>query len=239
MKNPNDNFFDDERKSIFGKIYLSNVRSRLITELTNPNDNDCKRWIWELIQNAKDSISGKKDKTSVDIEINVDKDVFIFRHNGAPFTKKTLTALIYKFSEGKKNDGESTGRFGTGFLTTHSLSKIVKIKGNIYDKNKPLPEGFSITLYREGDDDELLEGLENTEKSFTSPIENDEWTTYEYKASTTRNKEAGKLGIQSFKENIAKVMLFCPEINKITLNENGNIFSVKRSEVMDCNLNGC
>ena len=223
----NTNFFDSEKNTIFGKIYLANVRNRLITELTNPSDIDCKRWVWELVQNAKDSIAGKKDKNLVDIKINVDKDLYIFKHNGASFTKKTLTALIYKFSEGKKNDGESTGRFGTGFLTTHSLSKTVKIKSNIINNNNGLPEGFSITLYREGDNDELLKGLENTEKSFTSPIDNDGWTSYEYKASTSRNIEAGKLGIQNFKENIAKVMLFCPEINTIELNENGKKFLIK------------
>ena len=30
-----------------------------LRELENPSDNDCKRWIWELIQNAKDSIVGQ------------------------------------------------------------------------------------------------------------------------------------------------------------------------------------
>ena len=73
----NTNFFDSEKNTIFGKIYLANVRNRLITELTNPSDVDCKRWVWELVQNAKDSIAGKKDKNLVDIKINVDKDLYI------------------------------------------------------------------------------------------------------------------------------------------------------------------
>ena len=33
---PNNNIFDDERKSIFGKIYLANVKNRL-RDLTNPS----------------------------------------------------------------------------------------------------------------------------------------------------------------------------------------------------------
>jgi len=41
---------------------------------------------------------------------------------------------------------------------------------------------------------------------------------YEYETKTERNKIAGKLGIQNFKENISKVMLFCPEIQNIKLN---------------------
>ena len=62
----------------------------------------------------------------------------------------TLTALIYKYSEGKTNDCESTGRFGTGFLTTHSLSKTVKITSDVVEEDDLTPHGFTITMFREG-----------------------------------------------------------------------------------------
>ena len=120
-----ENPFEEERSMIFGKVYLANVRNRL-RELEYPNDVDCKRWIWELVQNAKDSISNQPNRKDIDIKVKVENDVYSFTHNGSPFTMKTLTALLYKYSEGKLNNGESTGRFGTGFLTTHSLSKHVK-----------------------------------------------------------------------------------------------------------------
>ena len=231
------NLFDEERGNIFGKIYFANVKNRL-RELEFPNDIDCKRWIWELVQNAKDSISNHPDRNGVDIKIKIENDIYSFSHNGSPFTMKTLTALLYKFSEGKSNNGESTGRFGTGFLTTHSLSKIVKIKGDIILKNKDDIQGFKLIMYREGEDEELLEGLKKTEKSFEL-IKSDGWTSYEYEAITSRNKEAGKLGIQNFKENIDKVMLFCPEIKTIELNDNGKILSINRSyidnnPIVDC-----
>eukprot|EP00833_Pecoramyces_ruminatium_P018239 jgi/Orpsp1_1/1192271/evm.model.d7180000091887.1 len=222
------NLFDNERRTIFGKIYLANVRNRL-RELINPNNVDCKRWIWELVQNAKDSISGQKDKTTVDIEIIVDGDTYLFKHNGSPFTMKTITALLYKFSEGKQNNGESTGRFGTGFLTTHSVSKTVTITGDIYLKEGQSElQSFTVTMYREGEDQELLKGLELTERSFKISNKPIGWTTYEYKASTKRNKEAGRLGIENFKSNIAKVMLFCQEINSIKLNDNGKLLTINR-----------
>ena len=131
-KSTNSNAFDKYMKVIFHKIYLANVSNRL-RELENPRDIDCRRWIWELVQNAKDSIAGNKEKTKVDIKIIVEGDSYKFSHNGSPFTMETLTALLYKFSEGKRNDSESTGRFGTGFLTTHSLSKTVKITSDLID----------------------------------------------------------------------------------------------------------
>ena len=231
------NPFDEERRNILGKVYLANVRNRL-RELEYPNDVDCKRWIWELVQNSKDSISSQPERKDVDIKIKVEKDIYSFSHNGSAFTIKTLTALLYKYSEGKANNGESTGRFGTGFLTTHSLSKNVKITGDIILKAQEGVQGFSIYMYREGGDEELLEGLKKTEKSFTT-FASPGWTTFEYIANTSRNKEAGKLGIQNFKENIAKVMLFCPEIKSIELNDNGIIFSISRGNVINDSSTGC
>ena len=62
-------------------------------------------------------------------------------------------ALLYKYSEGKTNNAESTGRFGTGFLTTHSLSKIVNIEGPIYDGKNNIC-GFEVTMYRDGKNDQ-------------------------------------------------------------------------------------
>ena len=104
------------------------------------------------------------------------------------------------------------------FLTTHSLSKIVKITGDIIPKDKKEVQGFRLIMYREGEDEELLNGLKKTENSFTL-IDSLGWTSFEYKAYTLRNKEAGRLGIQNFKENISKVLLFCPEIRSIELND--------------------
>ena len=222
-KNP----FDKYMKNIFNKIYLANVGNRL-RELENPSNIDCKRWIWELIQNAKDSISGRKDRKNVDIEIKVENDNYQFKHNGSPFTMENLTALLYKYSEGKKNNLESTGRFGTGFLTTHSLSKTVKIKSDVIDEEDNTINGFSVTMYREGEENELLDGLKRTEESFEKLDKELGWTTYEYTAKTKRNKEAGKLGIHNFKDNICLVMLFCPEINNIKLNDNGKLFTIER-----------
>lgn len=124
----------------------------------------------------------------MDIKIKVENDIYTFTHNGAPFTWKTLTALLYKFSEGKNNNGESTGRFGTGFLTTHSLSKIVKITGDIIPKDKKEVQGFRLIMYRDGEDEELLNGLKKTENSFTL-IDSLGWTSFKYKAHTKEIKK--------------------------------------------------
>ena len=233
-----DNLFDAERRKILNKVYLANIRNRL-RELENPTDIDCKRWIWELVQNAKDSIANDHDRKFVDIKIKIENDKYYFIHNGSPFTSETLFALLYKYSEGKVNREESSGRFGTGFLTTHSLSKVVKVTGDIIQKIGEPTKGFEIIMYREGKDEELLSELKRTEDSYHTSSKCPGWTTFEYNAKTTRNKEAGKLGIQNFKDNIAKVMLFCPEIRSIELEDNGKLYSFSRGEIKENLFGNC
>lgn len=86
-----------------------------------------RRWVWELIQNAKDSIANNPNRDTVDVMIEVTDEHVVFKHNGDPFTPKAQLGLLYKYSQDKDNT-QSTGRFGTGFLTTHCLSKIVSIE---------------------------------------------------------------------------------------------------------------
>lgn len=216
----------EAKDKLLKKMYISNVINRLM-ELNSPKDTDRKRWIWELIQNAKDTISNSPDRDSVDIKINIDGDVVKFSHNGAPFTPDARFALLWKYSEDKENQ-ESTGRFGTGFLTTHCLSKIVSIESDMYmEGNKTC--GFSVTMYRDGQvGKELLEGLEKMEKSevyYEVPFG---WTTYTYHVNTDSGRRAIELGIKNFHENIAQTMMFCKELRFVELNNNGKITILKR-----------
>lgn len=45
----------DARDEIFYQMYIANVAKRL-RDLNAPSDIDKKRWVWELIQNAKDTM---------------------------------------------------------------------------------------------------------------------------------------------------------------------------------------
>lgn len=217
---------------LLNKMYISNVQNRL-RQLNEPTDNDCKRWIWELIQNAKDSISQDINRASVDIKIIVREKKVQFKHNGSPFTAKAQLGLLYKYSEGKVNNSESTGRFGTGFLTTHTLSKTVSIEGDVYkDDTTTTLCGFSATMHRDGiDEPELLAGVERMKKGMIYTQETNGWTTYTYHLKTPQNENALKLGIENFISNIAQTMLFCKEIASIQLDDNGKITEIIRGKV--------
>lgn len=89
------------------------------------------RWIWELLQNAKDVA----DKDGVDINFELTDDCLIFSHNGLPFRIEHLIAILYKTST-KSLNGEdgTTGKYGTGFVTTHILNRKLKISG-VHENN--------------------------------------------------------------------------------------------------------
>lgn len=220
-----------EYEELLNNLYINNVDKRL-RELDQPSENDCKRWIWELIQNAKDSIVEDNVKNNVDIKLIIKDDFVFFKHNGSPFNAKTFLGLLYKYSAGDINNTESTGRFGTGFLTTHTLSKIVSIEGDLYkdDSNTALC-GFSATMYRDGiDANELLEGVRKMRDSLSYTEEINNWTTYTYHLTTEQNRGALKLGLENFIDNIAQTMLFCKELNTVELDNNGAITKIIRKQ---------
>ncbi len=49
------------------------------------------RWIWELLQNAKDSTSGDRE---VNVEMVISEDYLDFKHTGDPFTEENLYSII-------------------------------------------------------------------------------------------------------------------------------------------------
>lgn len=112
-----------------------------------------RRWIWELLQNALDAAPVDR-KTEVEIIKNTNQ--LIFRHRGRPFKAEEVAHLIYHGSTKKEQD---IGKFGTGFITTHLLSRKVKIKG-VREDNKL----FEFELNRNGTSSDEIKKL--TEESW-------------------------------------------------------------------------
>ena len=152
------------KNDIMDKMYIGNVLNR-VRELKNPTVVDQNRWILELLQNAQDSLETNK-KVSAKDKVTHDKTV-TFENDCGIFTGKAMCGLMYKYSE-RKATGESTGRFGTGFMTTLTLSQIIEVETNIYDdEDNKIVTGFRVILYRNGySEEELKEGLKKMRDSF-------------------------------------------------------------------------
>ena len=86
------------------------------------------RAIWELVQNARDV---SKSTELATIKFIRKKDEFIFEHNGQPFDRKSIQALIIQTSSKVRNDIVKIGQYGTGFLTTHKFGLRFKLSGSL------------------------------------------------------------------------------------------------------------
>ncbi len=157
---------------------------QILSEVRNERTKSRRRWIWELMQNAKDvpNIYG-----GVTIEIILRENQFIFSHNGNPFRVENITGLIQQVSAGKPSNSTNrriTGKFGSGFISTHLLSDIVTVKGIVEENNLP-PKSFEITLNR------------NAEEAVELDETNEE--------DTTKKPEASESLIKSIVEELEKI----------------------------------
>ena len=154
------NAVEKERQLDANRAIAQKIRNRL-SQLDNATEIDKKRWIWELLQNAKDTIL---DNAKVDIEITISDEFLEFKHNGGFFTPRNITNLVHQISS--KEGTDSTGRFGTGFLTTHTLSRLVDVSSIYVDEDTDEYFKFSISLNRTGSTEESF--IENIAKTWES-----------------------------------------------------------------------
>lgn len=87
------------------------------------------RWLWELVQNAKDAPNEFED---VRIKVKIEDNKFTFSHNGDPFKPMDLSSMVNQYSTKPEENlatTETTGKYGTGFITTYLLSRSIRIKG--------------------------------------------------------------------------------------------------------------
>lgn len=192
-----------------------------------------RRWIWELMQNAKDvpNIFG-----GVTIEIILRDSEFIFCHNGNPFTVENITGLIQQVSSGKPSNGTNrriTGKFGTGFISTHLLSDTVTVKG-IVEQNGLSPKAFHFELNRKAEKSEdlikfiaaELDKIEKIEDETIFPTihnyhsqrkETDLDTVFIYPLENLESKEAAKIGIEDLSSTLPQTLFFVEDIKKVII----------------------
>jgi hypothetical protein len=148
-----------------------------------------RRWIWELFQNALDAADSGSE---VKIRLNFG-DSFVFAHNGAPFTRKEILHLIFHGST-KRELGKAIGRYGTGFLTTHVVSRKVQVRGQLdsgagfgfwLDRSGPTPS--DLTRQMAASRQQLLDSLSEEKVKSTG------WTEFEYPISAEESMVAHAL----------------------------------------------
>lgn len=137
---------------------------KLIQGFEDLEESHAKRAIWELVQNACDL------SNECEVIIDFSDNSFSFTHNGKPFSSKTLIFLIKQVSSKSSKNEDEVGQFGTGFITTHSFGKKIKL-------NSVLAEGSSYIEIKDflinrqaKDSDELLDLIEKQQENVYSLI---------------------------------------------------------------------
>lgn len=243
--------FAEKIKKLRTKAQESQAANKIIDMLkaldSNNDETTAYRWIWELIQNAKDvpNSSGK-----VDIEINFDErnKTLEFKHNGKLFSTRNIIFLIEQVSTKERDKIEqkeerTTGKFGTGFLTTHLLSKKVTVSGYIQDENDPISK-FSIVLDRtSGLQKEIIASIErscNQLEANSFPVkekvdENGFNTCFTYELDNY-GVNVAKDGINNLIISAPFVFAFVPEINSIKINAECYTHTIERHVEPPINL---
>lgn len=91
------------------------------------------RAIWELVQNARDVVCEGKRANIVFTRKDNSLD---FKHDGIPFTHKTIEALIMQTSSKVSGNNVQVGQYGTGFLTTHLFGLVFKLTAPLLTSEK-------------------------------------------------------------------------------------------------------
>jgi len=181
--------------------------------LFNARDTYKRRWIWELLQNASDSAQAN----GVKISVSVTNSELRFSHSGKPFTPKNVGHLILHGST-KQGDDEATGRFGTGFMTTHLVSKRVNIEGALDDGRK-----FAFTLSREGaDPDKLQTSMDESGRQFEESLDengqsSELGTVYTYPIDDDETRSDVLGAVEDLKRHVPYVLAFNERLIEVRL----------------------
>jgi len=239
--------YSDEIQRVRNEAQETKVANTIIDLLDklqlNSNGNSCRRWIWELIQNAKDVLNST-GKSSININFDEHKNIIKFEHNGRLFTTKNLVYLIEQVSTKDRENLESettkvTGKFGTGFLTTHLLSEKVNVSGILEGDDKN-PREFSIDIDRTGKNKtEIIEAIQNSyeqldkSKELSKDMVVDEKkfnTVFTYRLNDS-GIEVARKGLDDLYISLPYVFAFVPELELLTIDTYDWYF--KRGKVYD------
>ena len=222
--------YDDTRT----KVLIENTAQGVFKHLNEMKSSGRhKRWIWELLQNARD-VSTDADNNLI-AEVKYSGEELVFSHNGRGFTVDEIAHLIF-YGSTKIEDERSIGQYGSGFLTTHLLSWEIDVSGQLENGN-----WFNFCLARkpesvkalQGSMDQAWEAFKRSEKKSRPESLPDAFTTqFVYPIRDQEAEQAVKAGIETLKQCAPYVVISNPQFSRINIDFPGEkvCFEAKRPE---------
>lgn len=218
---------EEQTREVFDAAIATKILQHIDRVRSSSHDGQARRWIWELIQNAKDaSFPGEP----VNIRVHLTHDELIFSHNGRPFSLKGILSIINQVSSKVPDDEDTTGKFGTGFVTTHLLSEVVRLSSILSDtgaNGEQLPyKAFEVHLDRSGYDqaevltavNKAVDVIRNIDQSPSVEFDKTQFnTSFSYALKTEKSKEIASLGLDDLKYSIIYALTFVKNIAKIEI----------------------
>ena len=195
------------------------------------------RWLWELIQNARDFPDESRPMT---IRVTVSPKQITFAHNGRDFTEEEILSLILHGST-KQSNPEQLGKFGSGFLSTHLISKKVRVKGTLRDDDG-VRKGFEFELDRSGESDDAIgAAMQRSLDALIQILDQNrfkptEWTEYVYQADGSLN--ASELETDFPFDAIPYILVFDDNVDAIELRLQDKRYSYTRAGTEELDAGG-
>ena len=226
-----------EIKQIFIDVVRDNTAQAVfhkLKELYSSRNFVITRWVWELLQNARDAAVAN---TGLVASIEHNEGEIIFRHDGANFKIDEIGHLIYHGST-KIEDTETIGQYGSGFLATHLLSPEIEISGHLDDGRH-----FQFKLKREGNSvSGLSDSMDQAERDFIHSLSaetatGDFTTRFRYQLKDDA-VEAANEGIAALKSCAPFVVVFNQEFSSININSSSETVRFEEVERTSLEYNG-
>ncbi len=204
-----------DKDAVKTSVLTENTAQAVLNHLQELESNRArlqKRWIWELLQNARDSSLDEDTKLVASIQLA--DDSLVFEHNGRGFTIDEVAHLIYHGST-KAEDESAIGQYGSGFLTTHLLSPEIDISGHL-----DIGSQFNFRLKRKlSSVAELSDSMDRAWTGFdesTADVSHGFTTRFRYPLQDD-SKEAVEEGLADLKRCASFVVVFNRQFHRIVI----------------------
>jgi hypothetical protein len=191
-----------------------------------------KRWIWELLQNAKDCAKRKPFTFSLVVK----GATLTVQHDAGHFTLREIVALVEGDSSKHRRAEDTTGRFGKGFLVSHVVSTNVQVRGILADEKKG-KFSFAFRLRRDGSEGEIRRNIEKCRDALedAQPYSATSYPT-EFIYHLTADEETDsciKDAVRDLQNHAPFLFSFIPELSQIIFEVRGEhrlVFATERRD---------
>lgn len=221
---------------------LKQHADKMIRGFENFNSFSSNRAVWELLQNACD--------LSENCEVTIDyrNNGFSFTHNGSPFNTKSFISLIKQVSGkyGDESELPEVGKYGTGFLTTHTFGRKFEINSVLKAKEKYFEIKNFLIDRSPREWKELSQNIKNQKEKFNNLIRegailpnHTNKTTFTFKPESSQEQKYIEESSKDLEDYIPIVLTINDRLNKVEiLKDNKQTFFERISKIKVPNHQG-